>query len=55
MARRIGEARKQFTSTMKTELLLELHNKSMKSGIPMSKLLDKAVEMYLTAESVRET
>lgn len=47
--------RTQFTSTMKNELYEELKQKSQESGVPISKLLDHAVSMYLLMDSTTRT
>lgn len=47
MARKVGEPRRQYTSTMKTELYQSLQEYSFKSDIPISKIIDRAVEEYL--------
>lgn len=47
MAERVLKTRTQFTSTLKNELFLELKEMSEQTDIPISKLLDRAVEQYL--------
>lgn len=44
MAKKILKNRTQFTSTLKNELLEELKSLSEKTSIPISRLLDMAVE-----------
>lgn len=45
------KTRTPFSNSLKTELLEELKKYSEETGIPLSKLLDKAVTMYL--ESIK--
>lgn len=44
MAKKVLKNRTQFTSTLKNELLEELRQLSDDTSIPISKLLDMAVE-----------
>lgn len=46
MTRKPGEPRRQFTSTMREDLFLSLQSESERTGVPMSKLLDRAWEEY---------
>lgn len=47
MAKKILKSRTQFTSTLKNELMADLRALSDKTSIPMSRLLDMAVEGVL--------
>lgn len=47
MAIKILRNRKQFTSTLRNDLYEKLHEYSKKTDIPLTKILDKAVEEYL--------
>lgn len=54
MARRRKEDRKTFTSTMKQELHSKLQEESERTGVPVSKLLDRAVDDYLQKQRLAE-
>jgi|GEM_PF-1302545 len=41
-----SSSRKPFTSTIDKEIFIELKTYSDETGIPISKLVDKAFEMY---------
>ncbi|MDK2600737.1 ribbon-helix-helix domain-containing protein [Bacillus stercoris] len=45
MAKKILKTRKQFTSTLRNDLLDDLKDLSDETKIPISKLLDEAVEL----------
>lgn len=47
MAKKILKNRTQFTSTLKNELYIDLKELSDKTSIPISKILDMAVENIL--------
>lgn len=47
MAIKILKNRKQFTSTLRNDLYEKLREYSKATGIPLTKLLDKALEEYL--------
>lgn len=47
MAKKVLVNRTQFTSTLKNELYEELRTASSRTGIPLSRLLDWAVEGLL--------
>lgn len=49
-----AEPRKQYTSTLREDLLQGLQRRSEITGIPMSKILDKAVEEYLRRELMND-
>lgn len=47
MANKDLKTRTPFSNAVDTKLLNELKTYSNESGIPLSKLLDKAIEQYL--------
>lgn len=54
MAKKILKTRVQFTSTLKTELYEQLKAMSDKTQIPISRLLDMAVEEMLRENTSKE-
>jgi predicted DNA-binding protein len=48
------EPREAFASTLKKELMAELRNLSDETGIPITKLLDEAIELLLESRTVRD-
>jgi hypothetical protein len=53
--RRVGERRKQFTSTMQVRLYDALQEESERTYVPISRLLDKAVQQYLALNQEPKT
>jgi hypothetical protein len=53
MAKKVLKTRIQFTSTLKTELYEALRQHSTESRVPISKLLDMAVEALLEERQER--
>ncbi|WEG18493.1 ribbon-helix-helix domain-containing protein [Alkalihalophilus pseudofirmus] len=47
MARKVVRKRSQINATINKELHEEIRNLSLETDIPISKLLDKAIEMLL--------
>jgi Ribbon-helix-helix domain len=47
MAEKILKNRTQFTTTLKNELYDAMHELSIDTGVPKTKLLDRAVELLL--------
>lgn len=47
MAIKILKNRKQFTSTLRNDLYEKLREYSKATGIPLTKIIDKAIEEYL--------
>lgn len=53
--RRAGERRRQFTSTMQVRLYDALQQESDRTYVPISRLLDIAVEQYLILNQEQRT
>jgi predicted DNA-binding ribbon-helix-helix protein len=53
MAKKVLKTRSQFTSTLKNELYDKLKELSDESKVPISKLLDEAVEALLEVRQER--
>ena len=47
MANKDLKTRSTISNAVKTELLVQLKNYSKESGIPISRLLDKSIELFL--------
>lgn len=47
MAIKVLKNRKQFTSTLRNDLHDLIREYSDKTGVPLTKILDKAIEEYL--------
>lgn len=47
MAIKVLKNRKQFTSTLRNDLYDMVREYSEKTGIPLTKILDRAIEEYL--------
>lgn len=55
MAKKVLKNRTQITSTLKNELKVELNDLAEETDIPISKLLDQAVELLLESKGKYRT
>jgi len=49
MANKDLKTRTPFSNAIDNELMIKLKNYSLLTGIPISKLLDKAIELFLNS------
>lgn len=54
MAIKVLKNRKQFTSTLRNDLFNKLREHSDKTDIPLTKILDRAIEEYLERQDSRK-
>lgn len=54
VAIKVLKNRKQFTSTLRNDLFNKLREHSDKTDIPLTKILDRAIEEYLERQDSRK-